>query len=115
MYHLPSMALAAASVASTSEMLPTVKLKLTLTQWDELVEKGDPLVEKIKGPSPGGAASELGVTRQRIHDLIRRGKLDATAVYKGRKLLFYMVSDQSIERQKKARRRYYLERLQDYV
>jgi len=111
MYHLPSMALAAASVASTSEMLPTVKLKLTQNQWDELVEKGDPLVDKITGPSPGGAATELGVSRQRVHELIRQGRLDATAVYKGRKLLFYMVSQESIERQKKARRQWFLDGL----
>jgi hypothetical protein len=30
----------------------------------------------LGGPSPGGAAAELGLTRQRIHQLVNEGKLD---------------------------------------
>ncbi len=37
----------------------------------------------LLGASPGGAASELNVSRQMIHKMIRQGKLDALKVYRG--------------------------------
>jgi hypothetical protein len=33
--------------------------------------------DKVVGPSPGGAAAELGVSRQAVHRAIDRGTLDA--------------------------------------
>lgn len=68
-----------------------------MKQWQQLVEAGDPVVQNLSGPSPGGAASELGITRQAVHEAIRRGSLDAVAVYQGAKLLHYTIPHASLE------------------
>lgn len=51
---------------------------------DEWAEKIAPLSDKEReewiGPSPGGAAGDLGVTRQRIHQLLCEGKLDGIEI-----------------------------------
>lgn len=52
------------------------------------------------GPSPGGAAGELGVTRQAVHKAIRRGDLEVIAVMDGRRLSHYTISLSSLERYK---------------
>jgi len=52
---------------------------------------------KLIGLSPGGAASELGISRQGVHDAIRRGALDAYAVYRGTKLAFFIIPTQSLD------------------
>jgi len=50
------------------------------------------------GPSPGGAAGELGVSRQAVHLAIKRGDLEAMAVYDGRRLSHYTISVSSLQR-----------------
>lgn len=67
------------------------------------------------GPSPGGAASELGVTRQAIHKLIRTGDLEAMGVYEGRKLLFYVVDPTSLAAYKERRKERLLSQLTKLV
>lgn len=45
-------------------------------EWQRLLNKG----EAPNGFSPGGAAAEIGVTRQAIMKAIQTGRLDATRV-----------------------------------
>lgn len=88
-----------------------------MTTWDfdtqrEFAEwartSDDPLFEVCAGigPSPGGAAAELEVSRQRVHQMIKEGKLDAVFVWEaGRdsQATQIYVTDQSIRRVKRAR------------
>lgn len=68
-------------------------LRAAIDAWDE-----DP---GLKGPSPGGAARELGITRQGIYSAVKRGSLDIIRVsesYRQRPYLF--ITSASIERYK---------------
>src|SRR5690606_34859940 len=55
---------------------------MTVREWQDLCAKlgsqdnWNQLRDDLGGPSPGGAAAELGVSRQRVHQLIEEGKLD---------------------------------------
>ena len=56
---------------------------ITLKDWMRKVRReGDTPLEtsKMQGPSPGGVATEFGLTRQAVHAAIRRGDLDAWRV-----------------------------------
>jgi hypothetical protein len=64
--------------------------------------------DKVKGPSPGGAAGELGISRQSVHAAITRGSLDAWYVdvgVPGVKDFYIFVTEESIERYKSSGRR----------
>jgi hypothetical protein len=62
-----------------------------------LIEAQDPsIADYSEGPSPGGAAAELGVSRQMVHYCIRSGKLNALAVYDGKRLSHYTISKSSL-------------------
>jgi hypothetical protein len=67
--------------------------------------------KRLQGPSPGGAAADLDMSRQAVHRAIDRGALDAWYVYDGsavpglRKLRMINVSMESIERYKVSGRR----------
>lgn len=60
--------------------------------------------DRVGGPSPGGAAAELGMSRQAVHRAISRGTLDAWYVPDGKEFYVY-VTDESIRRYKKSGRR----------
>jgi hypothetical protein len=64
--------------------------------------------DKVNGPSPGGAAAELGMSRQSVHRAISRGTLDAWYVAVGVRRVFddfyIFVTAESIERYKANRR-----------
>jgi hypothetical protein len=83
--------------------------RMQVSTWEKLTADGIP--EDLRGLSPGGAASELGITRQGVHDAIRRGALDAYAVYRGSRLAFFIVRQPSLDAYKKR----ITERLQDRV
>lgn len=79
--------------------------KIQLDAWERLIEAGDPSTQDFHlGPSPGGAASELGISRQAVHAAIRRGDLEALAVFRGRNLSHYTISVSSLQRFKEQRR-----------
>ena len=61
--------------------------------------------DRVGGPSPGGAAAELGVSRQAVHRAVLRGTLDAWYVPTGHSGYFIYVTDESIKRYKKSGRR----------
>ena len=70
--------------------------RMQLSTWERLTKDGTP--DELLGLSPGGAASTLGISRQGVHEAIRRGKLDAFAVYHGVRLRFFIVRADSIQR-----------------
>jgi hypothetical protein len=54
------------------------KTVMLMRDWQREIAGGTPqTLDDFGGPSPGGAACELGVSRQRIHQLLKEGKLDA--------------------------------------
>lgn len=71
--------------------------KMQLSEWEKLTAGSDSLRAKLSGDSPGGVAVQLGCSRQFVHSLIRRGLLDAVAVYKGRSLCMYVIPQPSID------------------
>lgn len=64
---------------------------MSYAQWYDLLirslETDSPheVVPEIAGMSPGGAAAFLGVSRQRVHQLMKAGKLDAITVWENPK------------------------------
>lgn len=53
------------------------------------------------GPSPGGAAGALGITRQGVHSAVKRGSLDMVRLYEpGRSGPHLYITQASIERYK---------------
>jgi hypothetical protein len=76
-----------------------------------LASMGTSDYEYLHGPSPGGAAGELGISRQAVHRAIDRGSLTAWYVYDGttapvlRQLRMVNVTMESIEQYKNSGRR----------
>ena len=71
--------------------------KMQLKAWERAIEAGDSDVADFsQGPSPGGAAAEVGVSRQAIHYAIRRGELEVLAIYDGSRLSHYTISRRSL-------------------
>lgn len=71
---------------------------MTLKAWAKAVDDAGPDHSlNLQGDSPGGVAARLGCTRQAVHRLIRRGTLDAVAVYEGPRLSFYVVPEASLK------------------
>lgn len=80
--------------------------KLTVRQWQKATSESEARLAELSGTSPGGAAAELGITRQAVHKAIRRGDLDCVIVNDDRtgKLVMFMIPDASLK-SFKARRR----------
>jgi len=79
--------------------------KMAFKDWEKLSTVSDAQRAKLIGWSPGGAAAEIGITRQGIHHAIRRGDLDAVAVYDGTKLVMFMIPDDSLRAYQERRQR----------
>lgn len=87
--------------------------KMQFQRWQRLIEAGDPTVQDYsEGPSPGGAAAELGITRQAVHKAIHRGELDVLAVYRGDRLSHYTISVSSLKAYKELVRQRAAQQLQ---
>lgn len=58
------------------------------------------------GPSPGGAAADLNVSRQRVHQLLANGVLESITLTDaiGRKIAF-LITQESIDRYKASERK----------
>lgn len=80
--------------------------KMTMKEWEGLVTKSERHHAELLGDSPGGVAGQLGCSRQFVHSLIKRGLLDAVAVYEGRQLAMYMIPQRSIDAYKAKRAAY---------
>jgi len=54
---------------------------MKLSRWAKLNGRYAPDDPRcVAGPSPGGVAAELGISRQAVHKAIHRGDLDAVKV-----------------------------------
>ena len=77
---------------------PMIK-KLTVSQWQHLTSKSEKHLAELSGTSPGGAAAELGISRQGVHKAILRGDLDMIHVVDDNrgKLVMNMIPAASIK------------------
>ena len=73
-------------------------IEVTLEKWvAHEHEHGGNRDKTWNGWSPGGAAVQLGVTRNAIHQAMRRGQLEAIRVINKGELYGIMIPDRSIE------------------
>lgn len=82
--------------------------KIKAERWEKLVAESDRRRAELLGWSPGGAAAEVGISRQAIHQAIREGRLDAVMVQNEEgKLKAFMIPDESLKAfaEKRAARR----------
>lgn len=72
--------------------------KMNTKLWQKLTSESDAHRAKLLGWSPGGAAAQLGISRQAIHKAIKRGDLDAVIVTNDRtgRLSMFMIPDDSL-------------------
>ena len=82
--------------------------RMTYDEWGDAIAQthGKPEYHELMGSSPGGAAMSLGVSRQRIHQLIDAGKLDVICLSDKPKAkpTSYLVTDASVSRLLSTRR-----------
>ena len=80
--------------------------KLTVSQWQYLTSKSEAHLAELSGTSPGGAAAELGITRQAVHKAVLRGDLDMIHVVDDQrgKLVMNMIPAASLKAFKAKRR-----------
>ena len=72
--------------------------KIDSRRWQKLVSESDRHRAELLGWSPGGAAAELGISRQAVHYAIKRGDLDAVIVNgEDGKLRCFMIPDASLK------------------
>lgn len=66
--------------------------------WQKLTEVSEAQRAQLLGWSPGGAAAQLGISRQAVHKAIHRGDLDAVIVNnEDGKLSMFMIPDASLQ------------------
>lgn len=71
--------------------------KIGFKAWERRVHQSDVERAKLLGWSPGGAAAELGISRQAVHKAIHRGDLDAVIVNdENGRLRSFMIPDASL-------------------
>ena len=72
--------------------------KLSTKRFEELMAESDGHGAELLGWSPGGAAGQLGISRQAVHKAIQRGDLDAVIVNgDDGKLRMFMIPDASLK------------------
>lgn len=71
--------------------------KMNSRLWQKLTTESEAHRAKLLGWSPGGAAAQLGISRQAVHKAIRRGDLDAVIVNNDEgRLSMFMIPDDSL-------------------
>lgn len=72
--------------------------KVNEKTWQRLTAESEAHRAKLLGWSPGGAANELGISRQAVHKAIHRGDLDAVMVNNDEgQLSMFMIPDTSLQ------------------
>lgn len=72
--------------------------------WEKLAEKKE--MDEVLGMSPGGVAGRLGVSRQRVHQMIDEGCLDAVKVKdRGMGYAVVYVTEASVRREIERRKK----------
>lgn len=75
-----------------------------MEEWARALDNEDR--DDLLGPSPGGAAGQLGVSRQRVHTMIKTGKLDAISILRKGEGPVIFVTERSLKRAVRARKRW---------
>jgi hypothetical protein len=77
---------------------------ITMSKWSKEADRlARTRPERMNGPSPGGAASELRVSRQAIHQAIKDDRLDAWRIVSDtdhERLVAIIVTGESLSRLK---------------
>lgn len=79
---------------------------MTYDDWAEAVHasRGTSGYDEVMGPSPGGAAADLRVSRQRIWQLVKHNRLDMIILkHPAEKPSAWLVTAASIERWKRSK------------
>ena len=73
--------------------------KMKVREWQMATSESEARLAELSGTSPGGAAAELGITRQAVHKAILRGDLDMIHVVDDRtgKLVMNMIPAESVK------------------
>lgn len=74
--------------------------KMTMLQWQKATAAalGKPSWGNLNGDSPGGVASQLGISRQAVHKAVHRGDLDAVLITgMAGQLKMFMIPQDSVE------------------
>lgn len=81
------------------------KMKMSAWQKANAAAFGKPAWGKLNGDSPGGLAGQLGISRQAVHQAVRRGLLDAVIVVDDNteELRLFMIPQSSAEAYKARR------------
>ena len=81
---------------------------ITMAEWQARADRLSPNRPfRMNGPSPGGAAVELDVSRQAVHQMIRDDRLDAwriVADHQSDRLLAIIITGESLDRLKAERK-----------
>jgi len=78
--------------------------KMSMTAWAKALHdhEGTPRYGDFQGNSPGGAGANIGVSRERVHQLVKRGDLDILELYvdddSKRRPVAWLISDNSQRR-----------------
>lgn len=79
-------------------------MRITYDEWGDhlALNHGKPEYHRYMGASPGGAAAELGVTRQRVWQMVKEGKLDMLLLADNpkAKVSAWLITDASVQRLK---------------
>lgn len=70
--------------------------RMQRSTWEKLVTESDKHHDELLGPSPGGAAAELGISRQAVDKAVKAGHLEAIAVYEGLRRTHLSISKRSL-------------------
>lgn len=75
--------------------------RMTYSEWAEELHqaRGKPDWENLMGKSPGGVAADLGVSRQRVWQLAKEGKLDMILLADDAKakVTAWLITDRSVQ------------------
>lgn len=79
--------------------------ELTLREFTEAVESDPKIAKRFQDShSPGPVAARLGITRQSLHELLRRGRIEACRlVHKDGSLAAVVIFDDSVRRYERER------------
>lgn len=70
----------------------------TIERYSEAI-KATPAdrLSSINGASPGGVAAKLGITRQAVHDAIKRGSLHAYKLVREGRVVAIIIPDDDVQ------------------
>lgn len=73
--------------------------RLTMEEYSELLlSTPEDKRSEVNGPSPGGAAGRLGISRQAVHDAINRDTLHGFYITRNGRMVAIIIPDAEIAR-----------------